>query len=64
MQTDLSICLTPDLGVTAADDLAFKGNFALERVGISSHATSVRESADSNRRSALSAFAGDGLKVE
>lgn len=64
MQTHLSTRLTPDFGMAATDDFALERNFALERVGISSHATSVRESANSNRRSAFSAFAGDGLKVE
>ena len=64
MWTDLSICLAPDLGMTATDHLALERNFALERVGISRHATSVRESANSNRWSALSAFTGDRLKVE
>lgn len=64
MRTDLSICITPDLCMAAADHLAFERNFALERVGISGHATSVREPANSNGRNAFSAFAGDGLKVE
>jgi len=64
MQTDLSICLTPDLGMTSTDHLALERNFALKRIGISSHATPIRESADSDRRSAFSAFAGDGVKVE
>lgn len=64
MQTDLSIRLRPDLCMAATDHLALERNFALERVGIRRYATSVRESADSNWRSALSAFAGDGLKVE
>lgn len=64
MGTDLSSCLAPNLCMTAADHLALERNFALKRIGISRHATSIRESANSNRRSAFSAFTGDGLKMQ
>jgi hypothetical protein len=64
MLTDLSICLTPDLGMAATDDLALERDFSLERVGICGQAAPVGESADSNGSGALSAFAGDGLEVE